>query len=63
MLTVVLKATVGLKVDEDDQIDGLDVHYWGLEPDVITHADNVPNPGGTARSPDGVGMPEGIVRT
>ncbi len=42
VLSVVLKATVGLRIDEDDQIDGLDQKYWDLEPDVITHADNVP---------------------
>lgn len=42
VLSVILKATVGLRIDEDDQIDGLDMKYWDLEPDVITHADNVP---------------------
>lgn len=42
VLAAVLKPTVGLKVDEDDRIDGLDRAYRGLEPDVVTHADNLP---------------------
>lgn len=42
VLSVILKATVGLRVEEDDQIDGLDMVYWELEPDVTTHADNTP---------------------
>ncbi|WP_424987212.1 hypothetical protein [Microbulbifer sp. S227A] len=57
VLSVILKATVGLRVDEDDQIDGLDMLYWDLEPDVITHADNVPNPGTAARRHDAAGLP------
>ncbi|ABG30592.1 ammonium transporter [Roseobacter denitrificans] len=42
VLGLIFKATIGLRVDHDDQIDGLDNKYWGLEPDVITHADNTP---------------------
>ena len=42
ILSVILKATVGLRIDDEDQIDGLDKLYWDLEPDVVTHADNVP---------------------
>ncbi|MEO9779954.1 MAG: ammonium transporter [Sedimentitalea sp.] len=44
ILSMIFKATIGLTVDEDDQIDGLDKVYWGLEPDVVTHADDVPRP-------------------
>lgn len=44
ILSVIFKATIGMKVDEDDQIDGLDQVYWDLEPDVVTHADDVPRP-------------------
>lgn len=42
ILSVILGATVGMQVDEDDQIDGLDQKLWDLEPDVVTHADNTP---------------------
>jgi len=40
IMSVILENTVGLRVREDDQIDGLDNSIWGLEPDVVTHADN-----------------------
>lgn len=40
VLSVILENTVGLKVSEDDQINGLDQKLWDLEPDVVTHADN-----------------------
>ncbi|KIC19759.1 ammonium transporter [Leisingera sp. ANG-Vp] len=43
ILSFILERTVGLRVSEDDQIDGLDGKVWDLEPDVITHADNVQN--------------------
>jgi ammonia channel protein AmtB len=39
VLAVVLEKTVGLRVSEDDQIDGLDEKHWELEPDVVTHAE------------------------
>lgn len=42
IMSVILENTVGLRVSEDDQIDGLDNSIWGLEPDVVTHADNTP---------------------
>ena len=40
ILSVILEKTVGLRVSEDDQINGLDEKIWDLEPDVVTHADN-----------------------
>ncbi|MBY6067244.1 ammonium transporter [Leisingera aquaemixtae] len=43
VLSFILERTVGLKVSEDDQIDGLDGKIWDLEPDVVTHADNAQN--------------------
>ncbi|MFP7674864.1 ammonium transporter [Marivita sp. S0852] len=42
VLAFVLDKTVGLRTDVDDQIDGLDKAYWDLDPDVETHADNIP---------------------
>ncbi|MCE8526698.1 ammonium transporter [Ruegeria pomeroyi] len=42
ILSVILDKTVGLRVDEHDQIDGLDKKIWDLEPDVHTHADSIP---------------------
>ncbi|PTX03204.1 ammonium transporter [Pararhodobacter aggregans] len=39
VLSVILRATTGLKVSDEDQIKGLDIVRWGLEPDVVTHAD------------------------
>ena len=32
ILTFVLKQTVGLRVDEDDQATGLDLVYWDMKP-------------------------------
>ncbi|KIC11595.1 ammonium transporter [Leisingera sp. ANG-M1] len=43
ILSFILERTVGLRVSEDDQIDGLDGKIWDLEPDVITHADSAQN--------------------
>lgn len=40
VLALIFKATIGLEVSEEDQINGLDQKIWGLEPDVVTHADN-----------------------
>lgn len=40
ILTAIFKATIGIEVSEEDQINGLDKKYWDLEPDVVTHADN-----------------------
>ncbi|OBY24671.1 ammonium transporter [Leisingera sp. JC1] len=40
ILSFLLERTVGLRVSEDDQIDGLDGKNWDLEPDVVTHADS-----------------------
>jgi len=40
ILSVIFKATIGLENSEEDQINGLDQKLWGLEPDVVTHADN-----------------------
>lgn len=40
ILSVIFKATIGLENSEEDQINGLDKKIWGLEPDVVTHADN-----------------------
>lgn len=40
ILKLIFKATIGLEVSEEDQINGLDQKIWGLEPDVVTHADN-----------------------
>jgi len=42
ILSLILENTIGMSVSENDQIDGLDSKLWGLEPDVITHADNTP---------------------
>lgn len=66
VLSVILKATVGLRVDEADQIDGLDKLYWDLEPDVHTHADSLPGTGATARTHDPAavaGTPDGLARS
>ncbi|SFD92518.1 ammonium transporter [Roseivivax sediminis] len=38
----ILDKTIGLRVAQDDQIDGLDKLLWDLEPDVMTHADSLP---------------------
>jgi len=42
ILSLILENTIGMSVSEDDQIDGLDAKLWGLEADVVTHADSVP---------------------
>lgn len=42
VLSVLLENTIGMRVSEDDQIDGLDPKFWDLEPDVVTHADSAP---------------------
>lgn len=34
VLSFVLERTTGLDVSDDDQADGLDKYYWGIEPDV-----------------------------
>ena len=43
ILSFILERTVGLRVHEDDQIEGLDGKIWDLEPDVLTHADSAQN--------------------
>lgn len=40
ILSFVLERTIGLKVSEDDQAEGLDKLLWGIEPDVHPHADS-----------------------
>ncbi|MCT4556486.1 MAG: ammonium transporter [Pelagimonas sp.] len=40
ILVPILKATTGLSVSEEDQVNGLDEKIWELEPDVVTHADS-----------------------
>lgn len=42
ILSLILENTIGMSVSEDDQIDGLDAKVWGLDSDVVTHADNIP---------------------
>lgn len=39
ILTGIFKATIGMENSQEDQITGLDKTKWGLEPDVVTHAD------------------------
>ncbi len=40
ILSLIFKATIGLEISQEDQINGLDQMLWDLEPDVVTHADN-----------------------
>ena len=40
VLAFILERTIGLKIDEEDQAEGLDSVVWGLETDVATQADH-----------------------
>ena len=40
ILSFILEHTTGLRVSDDDQAEGLDKVYWGLEPDVQPSAES-----------------------
>jgi len=57
VLSLILENTIGMRVSEEDQIDGLDHKIWGLDADVVTHADNTPRAGQTTATPGAGAMP------
>ncbi|MFD2740634.1 ammonium transporter [Sulfitobacter aestuarii] len=55
VLAFILERTIGLRVSEEDQVNGLDIKLWDLEPDVVTHADTDAGRVGT-RQPEPIGL-------
>lgn len=63
VLSLILENTIGMRVSEDDQIDGLDRKVWDLEADVLTHADNMPVTAPAAVTPERGPIPAGGAAT